>query len=66
MISLVVKSAGNSLCLAKFLAQLLVAGGNKFVVQVAEILGGEHEELCWHQNLWLCCAGCNVYCTCFF
>lgn len=40
------KSDGNSPCSAKFLAQLLVAGGNKFVVQVAEIMGGEREEMC--------------------
>jgi len=52
-----VKSDGNSPYFSKFLAQLLIAGGNKFVVQVAVTVGGEHEEMCWQQSLWLSCAG---------
>ena len=51
------KCGGNSLCSSKFLAQLLIAVGNKFVVQVAEIVGGEREEMCWQQSLWLSSAG---------
>lgn len=52
-----VKSDENSPCSAKVLAQLLIAGGNKFIVQVTEIVGGEHEEMCSQQSLWLSCAG---------
>ena len=36
---------------------MLIARGNKFIMHVPEKVGGEHEEVCWQQSLWLSCAG---------
>ena len=41
-------------------------GGIRFVMQLAERLQGEHEEVCWQQCVWLSCAGQCVYCTFFY